>query len=40
VERQLVEYSSQYEAIRGKPYSMPRVDMEFFGVLHPRCFLV
>jgi len=40
VERQLVEYSSQYESIRGKAYCMPHVDMEFSGVLHPRCFLV
>jgi hypothetical protein len=40
VERQLDEYHAQYEAIRGQPYCVPRVDMEFFGALHPRCFLV
>ncbi len=40
VARQLVEYGAQYEVIRGEPYRMPRVDMEFFGTLHPRCFLV
>jgi hypothetical protein len=33
-------YRRDYERIRGRPYRVPRVPMEFFGSLLPRSFLV
>jgi glycosyltransferase involved in cell wall biosynthesis len=33
-------YRQDYERIRGRSYKVPRVQMEFFGSLHPRSFLV
>jgi glycosyl transferase family 2 len=33
-------YRQDYERIRGRPYAIPLVPMDFFGSLHPRSYLV
>jgi glycosyltransferase involved in cell wall biosynthesis len=39
-EARVETYRQDYERIRGRPYEVPSVQMDFFGPLHPRSFLV
>jgi hypothetical protein len=39
-EVRIERYRRQYEALRGRPYEVPRVDLQFFGALHPRSFVI